>query len=442
MPPGTRPHRRRSLARDVLLTFHTKVAIVVLNVLGAILIARILGPTGRGAIAVAFSFTLLLIQFGSFGLQSANPYFVARDPDCIEAAVRNAVWSALAIGGALAMVAFLAKAWFPASLRGLDWLDVVVVAAGLPAGLAVQLLQSVFLAEGRMRVYNGVELAGSVSVLIGLAVGLIVLHVGVLGAIVVMVGANWGMAVTFLAMQRGHAREGDRPDVALFRAMLKYGFRVYVTTCLAYLVGRANLIAVDSFLGPAQAGFYAVSLSAGEGMHLFPAIVALNLFPRVARGGSLEHSAMIFRVLFTLFGLACLLTIPLVAPVVHLLYGARFSEAATIYYWMVPGIFSYGMLNVLSYHFAGRGFPREAMLIWLPGVAVNLIVVVTFVPGHHAYVAALAATIAYVFVLILHVRMFAKESDGYRVLVPRYKELATLAGVVVHNMRPSLAGRH
>ncbi len=441
MPLRTRPHRRRSLAGDVLLTFQTKVAILVLNVLGAILIARILGPTGRGAIAVAFSFTVLLVQFGSFGLQSANPYFVARNSDCAGAVVRNAVWSAVAIGGVLAMATFLAKAWFPASLRGLDWLDVVVVAAGLPAVLAMQLLQSVFLAEGRMRAYNGVELAGSVVTFGGLLVGLVVLHVGVLGAIMVMVSANWGMALTFLVLQRGHASGSGQFDLGLFWAMLKYGFRVYVTTCLAYLVGRVNLIAVDAYLGPAQAGFYAIGLGASEAMHLFPSIVALNLFPRIARGAPFEHSAAVFRVLFVLFGVLCLITVPLVGPAVNLLYGSRFAAAIDIYYWMLPGIFCYGMLNVLSYHFAGRGFPLEAMLIWFPGLLVNVTLVVLLLPGHHPYVAAFAATVAYAIVLALHMRLFAKESGGYRALVPRSREIVMFAGVVAHNLRPRFAGR-
>ncbi len=441
MPRNANSPAARPLVRDVLLTFETKAAIIVLNVLGLVVIARVLGPAGRGAIAVAFSFTVLLVQFGNLGLQSANPYFVARNPGCIGAVVRNAIWGAVVLGAILGMVVLLAKTLFPASLRGLDWIDVVVVAAGVPAVLATQLLQSVFLAEGRMRAYNGVELAGSVVTFCGLLAGLVVLHIGVLGAIVVMVSANWGMALTFLALQRGHASGSSQFDLGLFRGMLKYGFRVYVTTCLAYLVGRINLMAVDAYLGPAQAGFYSIGLGASEAMHLLPSVVALNLFPRIARGAPFEHSAAVFRVLCVLFGMLCLITVPLVGPAVHLLYGSRFSAAIDIYYWMLPGIFCYGMLNVLSYHFAGRGFPLEAMLIWFPGLFVNVALVVLLLPGRHAYMAAFAATVAYAIVLALHMRLFAKESGGYRALVPRSREIVTFAGVVAHNLRPRFAGR-
>jgi len=439
--PEAPPLEHRPLAPDVLLTFATKVAVVVLGALSTIVIARTLGPAGRGAVAVAFSIMTLLVQFGSLGLQSANPYFVARNPRSIATVVLNTVLGCAGIGLVLAALALAAKLWFPASLRGLDWLDVAVVAIGVPALLAMHLLQSVFLAEGRMRVYNGVELAGSLAVFIGLLVGLTVLHIGVLGAIMVMVGANWAMTLAFLALQRSNLSRADRPDRILLARMLRYGFRIYLTTLMAYTVGRVNLIVVDSYLGPSQAGLYSVGVSLAEAMCLFPTVVAINLFPRIARGASFEHSAMVFRALWVLFGLLCLITVPLASPGITLLYGSSFTAAAQIYYWMLPGIFCYGMLNVLAYHFAGRGFPREAVLVWLPGLIVNFAILEIFLPGHQAYVAALASTIAYVIVLALHMRLFATEARGYRVLLPRPRELIQLADMLVDSAKASVSAR-
>jgi O-antigen/teichoic acid export membrane protein len=431
----------RPLGPDVLLTFGSKAAILTLNALGTIVVARALGPTGRGAVAVGFSFSLLLVQFGSLGLQSANPYFAARQPRNIGTIILNTIWGTLAIGAALAVLALLVKAWFPASLRGLDWTDVAVLATGVPAMLATQLLQSVFLAEGRIRAYNGVELVGNTTIFICLVVGLGSLHIGVLGAIIVMVTANWGMALTFLALQSSHAVRFEGPDMKLFVRMLKYGFRVYVTTFIAYLVGRINLILVDSHLGPARAGLYSIGLAIAEGICVLPTVAAINLFPRIARGAPFESSAAMFRTLCVFYGGLCLLTVPLAGPFINLLYGSRFAEAAGIYYWMLPGIFSYGMIHVLSYHFAGRGFPLEAVLVWLPGMAVNLLIVGILLPGHKAYIAALASSVAYVIVLGLHMRLFAKEAGGYRVLLPRMGEFIALTRMLLHNLLPHFTGR-
>jgi O-antigen/teichoic acid export membrane protein len=97
------------------------------------------------------------------------------------------------------------------------------------------------------------------------------------------------------------------------------------------------------------------------------------------------------------------------------------------------------MLSILSQHFAGRGFPREAMLVWFPGLAINLGIVFVFLPGSPTYVAALATSVAYVLILILHMRLFAKESGGYRVLVPRPREAVTLVGDLLRGMRARTA---
>ena len=134
--PKTTPPEHRALAPDVALTFASKVAVLLLTVLSTVVVARALGTTGRGAVAVAFSFTLLLVQFGSFGLQSANPYFAARDPKQLGRIVSNSLWFALIFGGLLVLAGLAVKLWFPALLRGLDWLDVVVVLVGIPAALS------------------------------------------------------------------------------------------------------------------------------------------------------------------------------------------------------------------------------------------------------------------------------------------------------------------
>jgi len=294
--------------------------------------------------------------------------------------------------------------------------------------MANTLLQSVMLAEGRMRAYNGVEFTIALLTFLGLAVGLIAFDFGVLGALVLMMGLNVAGSIAYYLLLRQNAPHLGRPDPELLRAMMRYGFRIYVATLAAYGVGRINLIFVNSYLGSVAAGQYSIGIALADGMHLLPSVVALNLFPRVARGEAHERSAAVFRTLALLFGVLCLLTIPLVGPGIRLLFTSEFSGAISIYYWLLPGIYAYGMLNVLAYHFAGRGFPLEAVLVWLPGLVLNLALVITFVPGNSADIAALAATLSYVLVLALHMRLFAKESGGYHELIPHPRETLGLAG--------------
>jgi O-antigen/teichoic acid export membrane protein len=339
------------------------------------------------------------------------------------------------LGALLIGVAIGVKGLFPASLRGLDWLEVLVVAVGLPAALATTLLQSVLLAEGRMTAYNAVEIGFAVINFAGLVIGLVIFSIGVPGAISLMVGFNLAAAACYYVLLRHHGPPMRAPDRELLAQMLRYGFRIYVTTMVAYAVGRINLIFVNSYLGSSAAGQYSVGLAMSDGLHLLPSVVALNLFPRVARGEGDDRSAAVFRTLALLYGLLCLLTIPLAAPGLHLLYGQAFAPAVDIYYWMLPGIFAYGLINVLAYHFAGKGFPREAVVVWIPGLILNVVLVTVLVPGGHATSAGLAASAAYVLVLVLHMRLFAKQSGGYGELVPRPREALQLVVGMLRSLR-------
>lgn len=438
--PGDARDARSRLGVDVLMTLGNKAGVLALNVAGTIVVARTLGPAGRGAIAVAFSFTLLIIQFGSLGMQSANPYFAARDPGRLGDIFGNTLWLAVGLGTLLAAGGLVVSQVFPAPLRGLDMLEIAVVLVGVPAALANQLLQSILLAEGRMVVYNGVELAMAITVCLGLVVGLGILSFGVLGAITLMVSVNVAGTLAFAFALRHHRPTRRRPDLQLMGTMLRYGTRIYLATLLAYLVGRVNLLLVNSYLGGVAAGEYSISLAIADGIHLLPTVVALNLFPRVARGEPAGDTAMAFRSLCLVYGLLCLITIPLAGPAIHLLYGPAFSDAVTIYYWMVPAIFSYGMIAVLAYHFAGRGFPREALLVWIPGLVVNFAVVFPLLAEHKSVnVAAIAASLGYTLILVLHVRMFARESGSYRVLIPRPREAIGLVVQIMRLLRPSRA---
>ena len=432
LPTNLKPSQPRPLTVDVLLTLTSKVSVLVLTAASGVIVARELGPSGRGAIAVAFAFTLLLVQLGVLGLHSSNTYYASRDPGQLSRILTNSVWFAFGMGLLLVAAGVVAHELLPALLRGLDAPEVAVVLIGIPAALAMPLLQGLLLAEGRMVAYNGVELGVSLAGLVGLTMVLLVFSGGVLSALVVFVAVNVAGALTFIFLLRHHVRGLRQFDFALFITMLRYGFRVYLAALMAYLIWRANLLLVNSYLGSSEAGQLSIAIALGETIHLLPTVVALNLFPRISRGDDSSDTGAVFRSLALIFGLLCVAIIPIVGPVITLLYGTQFSGAIGIWYWLLPGIYAYGMVSVLSYHFAGRGFPLSALLVWIVGAAVNFAIALPLLSAHKDVAfAAIAVSVSYGVVLALHVRMFAKEVGGYGSLVPRPRETLQLTQKVL-----------
>jgi O-antigen/teichoic acid export membrane protein len=412
---------------DVALMVLSKIFGLILGVGSTVVIARELGPAGRGIVAVAFGLTLVLVQVGTFGIVSANPYFVARDSEHRHAVVANSLWLASVAGVALILCGAAVKLWLPSAVRGVSWAELIIAMCSIPASLAGQFLQSVLLGLGRSVAYNVTELAQSALTLVALTSVLVIGHGGITSALAVMTGGAIAGAVAYGLQLHRELIAHWRPDLTLARAMMAYAARIYVATLLAYLVIRLDVLLVDHYRGAAQAGEYSITATLAQGMYVFPAAVAVNLFPRIARGQGSALTARVFRVSATCYAGCCLLAIPVVGPGVSLLYGHRFAQAASLFYWLLPGIFSLGMLTVLANHFAGRGFPLPAMLVWFIGLGVNLVMNFVLLPTKGTYIAPLASSVAYTLLLLLHVRMFAGEIDSFRSLLPRPSDFSLRA---------------
>src|SRR3954454_2645754 len=133
----------RRLRSDVFLMFGTKAVVMALNVITSAIVARALGPGGRGSVAVALSITMLLVQFGTLGMTTANPYFVAQDRAARGRLVANSLALAVGVGALLIGVGFFLKGVAPTVARGLDWTQVALALAAIPVTLAVQFLRSI-----------------------------------------------------------------------------------------------------------------------------------------------------------------------------------------------------------------------------------------------------------------------------------------------------------
>jgi O-antigen/teichoic acid export membrane protein len=218
--------------------------------------------------------------------------------------------------------------------------------------------------------------------------------------------------------------------------MLGYASRIYLAGFLSYLIIRLDLFLVNGYLGARQAGLYGVAGSLADGLFILPLVIGLNLFPRVAGGAQPTISAVVFRMVTIVYAVTVIASALLAGPVIRLLYGQAFSASAGLYYWLAPGVFSLGLVTVLSYHFAGRGYPRQALAVWLIGLAVNLAINIIFLPTKGTFVAALSSSVAYTLLLVLYAQLFARDVGGVRELVPRPHELTALVRALVTRFRP------
>jgi O-antigen/teichoic acid export membrane protein len=405
---------RPSMRSDVVLMAFTRGFVVLMSVVQSVLVARALGPDGRGSLAAVAGFAGVLVALGGLGFSSANPYFLLNRNASDRAIVSNSLWIGGAGGVLLACGGLLVYQLDPGVLPGLSRSEVVMSLLVVPAMLCALFLQSVLIGQFRTRLYNGLAAAVAVLPALSLALGYVLLDLDVLGTLVVTTLSQFAGLIAYVIVTTDGLPA--RFDKQLARDMLRYAMRVYAATTLAFLVIRVDVLLVNGYLGAATAGLYTVAVAIVDLLYLIPSAVGFSLFPRVTDAPNSDLTLRVIRVFAPLMLVLCLASVALAAPAIELLYGAQFAGAAVLYYWLVPGAFALGIATVLSQHFAGRGFPWVLVVAWVVGLSVNLALNFAFL-DRGAYIAALSSSVAYILVFAVHVALFARELGGWSTLV-------------------------
>ena len=67
-----------SFTKDVTITFFSRIAMFVIGISNSILIARVLGPEGKGVIAIVFLLPSMIAAMGSLGIGAAHIFFMGQ----------------------------------------------------------------------------------------------------------------------------------------------------------------------------------------------------------------------------------------------------------------------------------------------------------------------------------------------------------------------------
>jgi O-antigen/teichoic acid export membrane protein len=392
-------------------TLATRVLMIVNSVAAGIIVAHWLGAKGVGELAVINVTVATLVQVCSFGLPSANTYFISQDQKQLRTAAINSLIFASLVGSLLALglsyIAQLRPDWFGSVSASL----IRIASVSIPAQLVTLIGLNILLAVGKLREFNLLDLVGQSFVLINAVVALIVLRHGLATLVVLNTAAallvSLVVAVLIVIAARKLARSQWRPDASLLARMIGYGLKFHVSILAGAIIFRADLLVVNHFHGPDEAGVYSVATQFGMLLMLLPSVIATLLFPRVtaeqdARG---ETTALVTRYTAFVTFFCCLAAVPL-SFLLPLIYGNAFAEATRLLLILLPGVFLIGLESVLVQHFNALGLPRIIPVYWIVTLIVNLVLVFALVPRLGAQGAAIASTISYMLIFTLVMRQF------------------------------------
>ena len=391
------------LRRNVLETYGTRVLVLVITFATAVVIARELGPTGRGLYAVAVTLGAIGAQFGNLGLHASNVYYVAKDRGLLPALIGNTL-GVVFVASVVAALSGICFAFWP-NASPVHGVLLVLALASVPVSLAYLLTQGLLLGVNEVRAYNNIECGGKLLALMLICV----LALAHLGTVELFFGATLSsVMVTFLwALLRLRRASGEAPKLSwtVFRRSIGIGARAYTISFFGFLLLRIDLLMVKYMLGATEAGYYSISQVLAENTMMFPVVVGLLLFPKLsalrAREEKLQLANKALLVTAALMLPAVVIAVWAAAPIISMAFGRNFLPAVSPFAWLMPGTYFLGLETVMVQLLNSEGFPPIIVVAWIVDTIVNVALNFWAIPRYGITGASIVSSVCYFLMFLI-----------------------------------------
>jgi O-antigen/teichoic acid export membrane protein len=419
-----------SFTKNIAITFSSRFFAAVFTALSTIIITRAFGPTGKGILTMVAFIPALALQIGHLGLGNANTYLISKDKTKIKNAFSNSFWLGLYLGLVFIIIFGALYRFFPQIIMGKGDFGnrfFILSLFAIPFILWENLFQGIFVGKQEFKFFNLIALFDKTLLFIGLVILIFFFKVDIKWVvyyyICLMVLPSILFGIKFL-IETGFPNIFDK---LFFKQAVNFGFRSYTACLLSYLVLRSDIYLVNLFRGLKEVGFYSVATNYADAILLIVSSTALVLFPKITENQeqSLETTLKVSRIISFIIGTIVILSFIFGGWFIPLVFGESFRASLPAFYVLLPAIYFWGINNFLTQFFGSKGYPWIAVFLWLPGLLLNIVLNIIYIPIHGAIAAACTSLLAYFLTFILHyfyLQRFGKVSF-FKILVPPKSEI-------------------
>ncbi len=419
--PAMQRYVRSAFLRNVTSTFGMNILLLAVSIANSAIIARALGPGGKGSLTLALLTPNLLVLLLGLGIGVANVYHTGTRRIPVPLLVQNSMGIALleSVVGAIAIGLLLATGWLTRLLPGVP-MDIALLALLIfPLGLLNSYWSGVLQGQQRIFKLNTIMTLQGVTTLILTLLLVTGLHLGLTGGVLAYVGAAaLALALTGNAVRQEGARFAPTWQPNVLRPSLAYGLKGYVGNILQFFNYRLDVFLVNFFVGNAGVGIYSVSVALAELLWQFPNAVSFVIFAKSSATKPTQMNVFtprVFRLTLVLTALGGLGLALLGHFMILLIFGERFSAAYQPMLVLLPGVILLGGGKVLTNEIAGRGYPHYNSIGSGLGLIVTLALDLLLIPRYGVLGAAIASSLAYSVVfgaaVLFYLRVSRNKSD-------------------------------
>ena len=400
------------------VTMAAQVFNLVVGTLVSIIVARILGPAGRGVYALVLLLYLLIVAFINLGIGPATIYYVAREEFSRQEIVGNNILLSLGIGVfgiaiGLVIIFFWGEVLFP----NIAVHYLIGVLFFIPLNLFFSYLVYVLLGSQRIVTYNYVLMARPLFLFIFTVLLLWGAKAGIAGALIAEL-FTW-VILDVLVFQIVRTMVGGvafRPNFRYIKKAVGYGIRAHLSNVLAFLNYRLDTFLVNSYLDATQVGLYAVAAGLAERVWMISRSASTVLFPKIAATVQEEQRKNLTPLVARTVLWASIFAVVVLGVSAHwiilLLYSDAFLPATRALQSLLLGIVTLSVSRVLANDIAGRGAPQLNLYRGIVTVVTNVTLNIVWIPRYGIVGAAWASSVSYTVSFLSAFFVYCRLSDA------------------------------
>lgn len=403
-----------------LYAFGASLVLMPLSLANGVLIARTVGPDGKGAFDLILATGGLLVMILGFSLAPGITYVVAKGKSNVRALTSRL----LLVAGAQTVATLMILVLISDTQFSAKFLP-TGVGRWLVVGTTLFVLSELLTASwkamlvGRQEIVrvNNSEMLGRILqflLLFGIAATLATkggkISVAVLFAIALIVSVFINISLLFKLRTAFRERTGTNT----FGEAVGFALPCYLGNLTQFLNYRLDVFIVSFFAGYASVGRYTLAVGLGQLIWMLSTAAATVLLPKIAAGEHDDRAAHVMKVnrmaLAASFAGALALGIA-GSQLIPLLYGEAFRSSIDALLWILPGIVAFSIVNVLAAYLAGIGKPRLNLIVSTISLAATISLDLLLIPRFDIVGAAIASSVSYILSATITVAFFVKETN-------------------------------
>ena len=423
-----------------LHAFGVNVFLLPLGIATSILIARTVGPAGKGSLDLIIATAALLGMVLSVSLPQGVTFVIAQGK-----AAANVIASHLVVVSILqALVALLALSilrftdHFETFLPNWGWWIVAGVVVYVWVDLISKFWSAILTGQQQIAIVNNSEFIGRVA-----QFGSLFILYGVLyfsgkqlsvGSLFLVALAASALIGVLLLASLGFKFQLSR-DFSGLKAAWAFAVPCYAANLAQFLNYKLDVFVVGYFAGRTSVGRYTLAVSLGQLLWLMSSSVASVLLPKVAAssdaGEIVKHTTRVARLSLWATAAGALALGLLATQAIPALYGEAFRPSITALLWLLPGIVVFSIATVLAAYIAGIGKPHLNLMVSGFSLIVTIALDFALIPKLNIVGASIASTVSYSISALMLIAFFMRETGAplRQILLPTSEDLKLLLSV-------------